>query len=439
MKFSITEAELAYAPQQKLNVMNFLNEVAEQFPNAVSFASGRPTETAFDVESWFLAGSKFVDYYSEKTGADKSKVYDMLGQYGKTSGIINDLIARMLKNDEGIEVDARSILVTYGAQEALEILVSTLCNPERDVIITIDPTYIGMTGLAAIKNIPVITIPSDAYGPDLDCLNDIIVSLIKQGKRAAALYVIPDFDNPTGRTIGMARRKELLALCSKIQLPIIEDNPYGLFRYEGEKIPTLKSLDENGVVFYLGTFAKTLCPGLRLGYIVSEHMLERKEGSIRLIDELSKVKSLISVNTGQMSQAMVGGLLLQFDCSLTKHVESNLNTYRTRRDLMLSELEKTFSHPRFQGQPIHWNKPEGGFFLVIELPFEFNEAHAIECAEKYKVICLPLSSFAANDLSNQKIRLSFSYVNSAQICSGVAALGEYIFSRLSEGAANALC
>ncbi len=424
--------ELAYSSSDKLEVMNFLNEVAETYPNAISFGSGRPSEAHFDVERWLQQISLFVEQFANKHAVSHKSVYDMLGQYGKTTGIINELIAETLVKDEDIHVSPESILVTYGAQEGMEICLSTLCRSGRDVLLVADPTYIGITGLAAIKNIEVAEVSSDAEGPDLEHLHHVIDALKARGKRAAGFYLIPDFNNPMGSSISLARRRELLDFSRKHRLLLVEDNPYGLFRYEGQRLPTLKSLDENGTVIYLGTFAKSLCPGLRIGYVVADQLVASAGSFYPLMSEFSKVKSMVSVNTGQVHQAVIGGLLIEANCSLRERVMPLVELYKSNRDCMLDALALTFRSERFDGCKVTWNRPEGGFFIVLSLPFEFGKREVQECADEYGVICLPLSFFSSQPEYACCIRLSFSYTNHARIKRGVTALGEYLLHLHSE-------
>lgn len=424
-KFSILPAELAYSPSDRLSVMNFLNEVAESYPGAVSFGSGRPSEAFFNVRDYLEKIPLFANYLAREQGMTTDAAYRMLGQYGKTCGIINPLIAECLAQDENIQVSPSSILVTYGAQEGMELCLSALFRQDRDVLLVADPTYIGITGLAAIKNIEVEEVRSDEAGPNLEHLLSVMRSLHASGKRPGALYLIPDFNNPMGSSISLKRRRELLDFCVEHRLIVIEDNPYGLFRYEGEPLPTLKALDQHGIVIYLGTFAKSLCPGLRLGYLISEQTVA-DEGLRPLIGELSKVKSLVSVNTGQVHQAIVGGLLLESGNSLRKRVEPLIELYKSNRDCMLNALAETFHSEHFSECDVTWNRPEGGFFLVLTLPFKFGAAEIQECAERFGVICMPLSFFSAQPEFSHSIRLSFSYVDHEQIAKGVKALGDYI-------------
>lgn len=425
-RFSLSSSALAYQNNDNLTVMNFLNEVAERFPQAITFASGRPSESLFDINAWIQELHRFAAYFAEREGISLEKAYALLGQYGRTNGIITDLIANMLRNDEGMEVSPDAILMTYGAQEAMELCLTTLCHPERDVVLVLEPTYIGMTGLATIKNIQLAVVHADAEGPDLAHLQQVIADVRAQGKIPRLFYVIPDFDNPTGNSMSLSRRRDLLAVSQQEGLLLVEDNPYGMFQYDDHKIPTLKALDTCGNVLYIGSFSKTLCPGLRTGFLVADFELDVNGEKQPIIDTLSQVKSLITVNTGQVGQAIVGGALLAADCSLKQSLQPLIYEYKTNRDCMLACLQAEMAAPELSHLNIRWNQPAGGFFIHIELPFEFGSDEVYECADAFGVICVPMAFFSLSSRFNHCIRLSFSYVTPEKIKQGVAALARYL-------------
>jgi (S)-3,5-dihydroxyphenylglycine transaminase len=243
----------------------------------------------------------------------------------------------------------------------------------------------------------------------------------RSGRVPRAVYDIPDFNNPMGTRMPLARRRALLDLAHAEGVLLFEDNPYGMFGYDGEPLPTLKSLDEHGVVIYLGSFSKTLYPGLRIGYLVLGQEVRGEDGRLSpLAVELSKVKSLTTVTTPPLLQAIVG--------SLQHLMAGKLPFYRENRDCMLARLEASFgADPALAG--VRWNRPQGGFFLTLSLPFEFTEARLTACAADYGVIVCPMSFFSilgAAGGRNHEIRLSFSYVTPAEIAEGIARLARFI-------------
>jgi (S)-3,5-dihydroxyphenylglycine transaminase len=227
----------------------------------------------------------------------------------------------------------------------------------------------------------------------------------------------------------LATRRALLDLVHREGVLLFEDNPYGMFAYDGEPLPTLKSLDEHGDVVYLGSFSKTLYPGLRIGYLVADQEVRGAPGADKgpstLAFELSKVKSLTTVTTPPLLQAIVGGLLLENGGSLQSLMAAKLPFYRENRDRMLACLAERFG----AGSGVGWNRPEGGFFLTLSLPFDFTEERLTVCARDYGVIVCPMSFFSilgARGGRNREIRLSFSYVPPDQIAEGIARLARFV-------------
>lgn len=412
---------------ESLNVMNFLNEVVSRFPEAISFAPGRPAEGYFDVPGSLAEIPRFVAYRAEKRKVSQDTVYRELGQYGITNGVIQDLICQQLANDEGIHTQPSSIVVTTGCQEAMTILLLALFDPTTDVLLSSDPTYIGITGLARILGIEVMPIEMGDQGLEASAVRAALAEVRRRGKRARAVYDVPDFNNPMGTSMPLAMRHELLALAAAEKLWIFEDNPYGMFAYDGKPSPTLKSLDRAGRVIYLGSYSKTLFPSLRVGFVVAEQEVERPDGSkSSLAFELSKVKSLTTVNTPPLLQAVVGGTLLAEGGSLRALVEKKLPFYRANRDRMLAALDRELA-----GTGTTWNHPGGGFFLTVTLPFEFTDEHLTSSARDFGVIVCPMPFFSLRAGRERQIRLSFSYVSPEQIDEGVARLARFVREVLS--------
>jgi (S)-3,5-dihydroxyphenylglycine transaminase len=410
-----------------LEVMNFLNEVVLRYPQAVSFAPGRPAERHFDVEGSLRQVPHYVEHRRAETGWTPPAVWNDLGQYNKTNGIINGLIARQLELDEGIRTDPASIVVTVGCQEGMVILLLALFEP-GDVLLVSDPTYIGITGLATIMGLPMVPIPTGENGLEPARVAAAIEEVRRSGRRPRAVYDIPDFNNPLGTRMPLEARRELLRVAREQGVLIFEDNPYGMFAYDGDPLPTLKALDEDGVVIYMGSFSKTLYPGLRVGYLVADQGVVSQDGRrTTLAAELSKVKSLTTVTSSPVVQAVVGAALLDNGGSLRRLVEGKLPFYRGNRDSMLAALERELGG--LAG--VRWNRPEGGFFLTLNLPFEFDEECLQSCARDHGVIVCPMSFFALAGGREREVRLSFSYVTPEQIEEGIRRFAAFVKGRLA--------
>jgi (S)-3,5-dihydroxyphenylglycine transaminase len=399
--------------------MNFLNEITMQYPQAISLAPGRPMEAHFGVETCVSSIGGFVTSTAANRKIPQQEVWNELGQYSRTNGTINELIAKQLARDENIHVSSRSIVVTVGAQEAMAVLLAGLFDSGKDILLTSNPTYVGITGLARMLGIRICPISAGEDGVEPEEVERAILECSAWG-RPRAIYCIPDFSNPLGTSMPVERRRQLLDVCSRNSVLIIEDNAYGMFVYEGDRLPTLKALDRDQSVLYIGSFAKTLFPGLRLGYLVADQQVNDRRV---LAEELSKVKSLLTVNTSPLLQAFVGGILLQEEATLQSRMEAKIRDYRRKRDVMCESLASEFSGV---ADLVQWNRPRGGFFLSVQLPFDFGEQELQRCASDYGVIVCPMEFFTVGRTHRSRIRLSFTYVSEDLIRDGVRRLGAFV-------------
>lgn len=376
-----------------LESMNFLNEISGRYPQAVSFASGRPCEEFFDVSLIHQYIDTFCQYLTAELGYDEAQVNRTLFQYGRTKGIVHELIARQLEVDEGISVDPESIVVTVGFQEAMFAVVRALRADERDVLLAVSPTYVGLTGAARLADLPVWPVRSGPDGVDLDDLSAQAGRASQAGLRARACYVMPDFANPSGMSMTVAHRHRLLEIAEAEGILLLEDNPYGTF-YEGEHLPTLKALDTRRQVIYLGSFAKTGFPGARVGYAVADQRVAGSGGSVGLLaDYLSMIKSMLTVNTPAIAQAVVGGKLLMHGCSLRHANERETAVYLRNMRQLLDGLARRFPVPQGSPAEVSWNAPSGGFFAVVTLPFPADDELMEYSARKHGVLWTPMSHF----------------------------------------------
>ncbi|MDX3583345.1 aminotransferase-like domain-containing protein [Streptomyces europaeiscabiei] len=406
-----------------LTSMNFLNEVSQRYPKAISFAAGRPYEGFFEVEDVHRYLDLYCAYLRRERGFAEAEVRRALFQYGRTKGIIHELVARNLQQDEGIEVSPEAIAVTTGCQEAMVMVLRALCSDERDVLMVMSPAYVGITGAARLVNMEVRHVAAGESGIDFEALRSAIREVHEGGQRPRALYVVPDHSNPTGQTLSIQDREHLLTASSDNEFLILEDNPYGLFHGEGERLPTIKSLDTERRVVYLGSFAKTGLPGARVGYVVADQEVVDEAGRTSLlVDHLSKIKSMLTVNTSPIAQAVVAGRLLAADCSL---VEANRRETAVYRENMRHTLDGLAE--KFDSVPgVSWNHPQGGIFIVVGLPFVVDDAMLERSARYYNVIWTPMSHFGTDDRSSRRIRLSVSLLDAAEIDLGLERLVSFV-------------
>jgi (S)-3,5-dihydroxyphenylglycine transaminase len=413
-----------------LERMNFLNEVSIIHPRAISFGSGRPDQAFFNVKDLIDNFHSFARTHDSGEGEDGDAFYNSLGQYNKTNGIINEVIAKLLSNDENIQVQPEDIILTVGGQEGMAIVINGLFESANDVLLTSDPSYIGFIGYAKIYGTPIVSIRRDEDSVSLDHLETTIRQLKKQGKNPKVFYEVPDFHNPSGAYMPLAKRKALLELAEKHNFLIVEDNPYGYFIYDGEKIPTLKALDQHRRVIHLGSFAKTIFPSLRLGYLVVDQCFRDNHREVKLVDEFKKVKSFITVNTSTLIQGMAGSYLQKQGYSLKKANIRKVAAFKTKRDAMVGALADHFSSPGKGKNTVKWSTPAGGFFLSVEVPFEITDALLQECVEEYGVIFCPMSYFYLDEkLGARQMRLAFSNLSLETIKEGIGRLANFIKSK----------
>ncbi|KJS59104.1 PLP-dependent aminotransferase family protein [Streptomyces rubellomurinus] len=412
-----------------LDAMTFLNEVTTRYPDAVSFAPGRPYEGFFEPEDVGRHLDTYLAHLAER-GLSRDAVRTALFQYGPTKGIVADLVARTLANDEGLDVAPESLVITVGAQEGMLLVLRALCAGPDDVLLVSSPCYVGITGAARLLDLTTRPVPeSPDAGPDPEAVRAAARAVRAEGRRPRALYVVPDFANPSGASMPLEARARLLEVAAEEDLLVIEDNPYGFFaRTPGER-PTLKALDRDRRVVYLGSFAKTCFPGARLGYVVADQEVSAPGGRGSLLaDELAKLKSMTTVNTPALSQAVIGGMLLTYDCRLRDANAAAIAHYAAGMDTLLRELERHFPASTRRSLGVSWNRPEGGFFAVLTVPFVADDAAMERCAREYGVLWTPMGPFYPTGGGERRLRLSISALTQAQIIDGVAKLAAFIAS-----------
>ncbi|WP_323746018.1 PLP-dependent aminotransferase family protein [Catenulispora pinisilvae] len=409
-----------------LDSMNFLNEIANRYPDAVSFAPGRPYEEFFDTRLIHEYLERFENYLRQEKGLTDEQVCRILFQYGRTKGVIDDLVAKHLAIDEGIQAAPESIVVTVGCQEAMFLVLRALRADERDVLLTVAPAYVGIVGAARLADLPTVAVPGGPAGVDLPALAEAIRRLKAEGRRPRACYIVADHSNPSGISLSTADRHALLKLAEAEDFLILEDNPYGLFSAGDERPPTLKSIDTGRRVVYLGSFAKTGMPGARVGYLVAD---QETAGGGLLADELAKIKSMLTVNTSPIAQAVVAGKLLTHGCSLVQANEREIAVYRRNMTALLDALAERFP----AGSGISWNRPHGGFFLVLSVPFDADDALLERSAREFGVLWTPMRHFASGPGAARAIRLSCSVLTPERIEDGLDRLAA-LFATTTEKA-----
>lgn len=406
--------------------MNFLNEVAGRYPDAISLAAGRPYDGFYSVEDIQRYLRSYVDQL-RADGLDEAQVRGLLLQYGRTNGQLGGLITRMLEIDQDIAVPADSVMVTAGAQEGMVIALRALCADPDDVVLAVEPCYNGLTGAARIVGVEVVPVPEGPDGLDPETVAAVAARVRASGRHPRVLYLVPNFSNPSGVSLPVPARHRLLEVADEQDLLLLEDDPYGLFGLDDEPRPALKSMDNEGRVIYLGSFAKSCFPGARVGFLVADQTVADADGGpyTLLAEELSAVKSMLTVNTSPISQAVIGGVLIESGCSLRAANRDKLAFYRRNLQTTLAALEEHFPQPERDALGVRWTVPSGGFFIVVDVPFVADEQLLEVSAERYGVLWTPMSFFYT-DGGTHALRLSCSYLEAPQLAEGVARLARLV-------------
>ena len=368
-------------------------------PEVISLAGGLPAPELFPIDEYRRA----FEWVLESDGA-------LALQYGPSEGYrpLRDFLAERLSR-AGILCSCDDLLITNGSQQALDLIAKMTLDP-GDAVLLEKPTYLG--ALQAFNQYQ----PRYAVaGMDEDGMRvDEVEQLLSSNRRIKFIYAIPNFQNPTGRTLSLERRRRLVELASHYGVPIVEDDPYGELRYEGEPVPTLKSLDTTGCVIYLGTFSKILSPGLRLGWVVA---------APEAMEVLLHGKQPSDLHTG-MAQQMATYEVIK-NGYLEGHVEEIKAFYKERRDVMLRALEE-----HFPGDA-HFTRPAGGLFVWAELPRHVDTRELLIEAVQERVAFVPGQGFHPDNSGTNTMRLNFSNVPPEQLREGVRRLGNAVQRRLS--------
>ncbi|WP_237409332.1 PLP-dependent aminotransferase family protein [Streptomyces sp. M2CJ-2] len=408
-----------------LDRMNFLNEITFTYPNAVSFAPGRPYDGFFEIEEVHAHLRRYAAYL-ESRGAGAAEVRSGFYQYGPAAGQIRELIAHSLWQDEGFEVAPESIVVTVGAQEAMFLALRTLFATPEDVLLLITPCYVGIMGAARLLDIPVVAVPERDGRLVVADLDEAVRAQRAAGRRPRAVYVVPDHANPTGSTLDLPTRVALLGLAESHGLLVLEDSPYRLSG-PGPRRPMLKALDGSRSVIQLGTYSKTLFPGARVGYVVADQEVRDSSGGIRLLaDDLAKVKSMVTVNTSSLSQAVAAGALLSADGRPSALNARAAEHYSRSMAGTLAQLDRRLPERHRRELGVDWNRPDGGFFLTLRTGFRTGTAALERSARDFGVIWTPMEFFHPHGGGEQDIRLSISYLTPGQVDEGVERLARFV-------------
>jgi 2-aminoadipate transaminase len=371
-------------------------------PEVISLAGGLPDTKSFPPKLLESVMSQMAREHSAE-----------LLQYSPTDGLIpmKECIVEVM-GAENIVAETDNIMVTTGGQQVIDVVTRTLVDP-GDTIIAEGPTYPGAIPSFASFQANVVQIEMDDDGMKIDLLEETLAQLDRDGIKPKFIYTIPTFQNPAGVTMSLERRKRLVEIARERELLILEDNPYGLLRFSGEPLPTLRELDGGEYVMYLGTFSKIFAPGIRMGWL---------EAPSPILAKANIAKAAADLNSSGLSQYLIMTYFAQADWR--DYIRTATAIYKSRRDAMLAALERYFP------PEATWTKPDGGLFVWATLPPMINTTDLLAKALASNVAFVPGQGAYLDGSGQQSMRLNFSGVDEARIAEGVRRIGEVIAGQL---------
>ena len=378
----------------KASEIRELLKITEQ-PDVISFAGGLPAPELFPTEA-------ISDICVSVLAHDGQRAL----QYATTEGYLplRQWIAGRMNATLGTAFSEDNILITNGSQQGLDLSGKVFID-EGDVILCESPTYLAAITAFRAYGCRFVEVPTDEDGMRTDDL----AKLLETTTRVKAIYVIPNFQNPTGRTMSLERRKRLAELAAQHRVMVLEDNPYGELRFEGEFLPSVQSFDRDGQVISFGSFSKILCPGFRIGWVA---------GNKNIVQKYVLVKQGVDLQSNTFVQAVIAAYLEKHD--IDAHIRKILGVYKNRRDVLLSALGRHFP------QGVRFTRPEGGLFAWVTLPKSMDSRSILDTCIKRKVAFVPGGPFFPNGGQENTLRLNFSNMEEARIEEGVSIIADVL-------------
>lgn len=372
-----------------------LLKLTEQ-PDIISFAGGLPAPELFPIKEMEQVCSRVLQ--------EEGKV---ALQYSATDGYL-PLREKIAKRTEklGFKPEAKDILITAGSQQGLDFSAKIFIN-QGDTIICESPSYLGALSAFRAYQPKFVEIPMDEDGMIMEELEKALAA----NPNTKFIYTIPDFQNPTGRTMSIERRKRLMELANKYEIPVVEDNPYGELRFEGEIMPSLKCFDTKNLVIHLGTFSKIFAPGLRLGWVIA---------APEILQKYNVVKQGADLQCSTIAQREVNTFMEMYD--IEDHIRKIIKVYGQRRNLMLETMKKEFP------STTTFTHPEGGLFAWATFPKEIDAAVLLKKALEQKVAFVPGEPFYPNGGNANHCRLNYSCMPDDKIVEGITRMGKVLKS-----------
>ncbi len=376
-------------------------------PGVISFAGGLPFSGLFPIEEVKDIACAVLDREGE-----------IALQYGPTEGDgrLIQFLAQWMREKEGVDITEDNILIVSGAQQALDLIGKIFIDPGDPIILGL-PSYLG--GIQAFNSFRanMIGAPLDKQGMDTKVVENVLKANKTKNCHVKFIYVVPDFQNPSGVTLSRDRRQKLLDLADEYETILVEDSPYRDLRFGGESIPMLKAMDRNGFVLSVHTFSKILFPGTRLGWIVADKPI---------MEKLIMAKQPTDLCSPPLTQSIVYEFCRRG--RLDTHIKNIVEVYKKKRDLMIKALEENMP----QGSGVDWTYPEGGLFLWVKLPEHMDTAELFPKAVEKKVAYVVGSAFHFDRSGKNTMRLNFSYPTEEQIEEGIKRLAGLIKEELNQ-------
>lgn len=374
------------------NVIREILKLTQQ-PDVISFAGGLPSPDSFPVEA-----------LQRITAAGFGPTFHSLLQYATTEGYgpLREFLAQWVE-DRGIKASPDEICILTGSQQGIDLACKALLNPS-DVVLVERPTYLAALQIIRLYEGRAVAVPGDEHGMDPEALKAAIAK-----ERPKLIYLVPTFRNPSGETWSVERRRQIVEIAAEAGVTIIEDDPYGLLRYDGPHLPTVKSFDPGNTVIYLGSFSKIVSPGLRVGYAIAHPSILRP---------MTIGKQAVDVHTTTYSQWLINEFCRSAE--LEPHLDRVKKDYKFKRDRMLQAIETHFP------PGVRWTRPEGGLFLWVTLPPGASSTALLEESVKQKVAFIPGTPFFTDGSGDNAMRLNFSNSTPEQIDQGISRMGKVL-------------
>lgn len=371
-------------------------------PGAISFAAGNPAPESFPVEAFSKISADIF-----KNSPTTALQYSVTEGYPKLRAQVKERLATKF----AIDTDANETIITSGGQQGIELACKALCNP-GDAVICENPSFIGALNAFRSNGARTVGVELEEDGISIEKLEE---ALKREGDKAKLLYLIPTFQNPGGITMSLEKRKKVYALARRYDVVILEDNPYGDLRFDGEDLPTLKSMDTDGRVLYCGSFSKILSAGMRIGFVC---------GNETVVTKMVVAKQVEDVHTNIFFQMMCSEYIEKYD--LDAHIETIRALYREKCHFMLDCLERELP------KQVRFTRPEGGLFIWCTMPDSIELSEFIKRSVAEKVFTVPGTAFNCDENApSHSFRLNYSMPSFEEIEKGIAILGKILQDMLA--------